>query len=209
MEINPDEAREAAVSRLSEEFSGVFSTETIRRYVLESFEQPSAARLAELTPLFALRFTRERLWALAESEERIPRQATEVLFVCARNAGRSQMAAGLLNKLGDGRVHVRTAGSAPAEQISPAVIEAMGEIGVDLAQEFPKPLTDEFVAAADAVVTMGCGDACPIFEGKHYEDWDLDDPEGKDLAQVRGIRDDLELRVVQLLGMLSPTADRA
>ena len=119
------------------------------------------------------------------------------------------MAAGLLNKLADGEVHVRTAGSDPAEEINPAVIQAMDEVGVDLSHEFPKPLTNEFVAAADAVVTMGCGDACPIYPGKHYEDWELEDPEGKNLEEVRGIRDDLEAKVLRLLGELIPPAGRA
>ena len=109
------------------------------------------------------------------------KEVPEVLFVCVHNAGRSQMAAGLLDQLAEGRVHVRTAGSDPADQINPAAVEAMAEVGVDLSKEFPKPLTDEVVRAADAVITMGCGDACPIYPGKRYEDWELEDPAGKDL----------------------------
>jgi protein-tyrosine-phosphatase len=128
----------------------------------------------------------------------------EVLFVCVHNAGRSQMAAGLLSKLGEGRVHVLTAGSDPAEEINPAAVAAMEEIGVDLSEELPKPLTDEFVRAADVVITMGCGDACPIYPGKRYEDWELEDPAGKDLETVRRIRDEIESRVKVLLNeMLS------
>jgi arsenate reductase len=127
----------------------------------------------------------------------------EVLFVCVHNAGRSQMAAGLLNKLAHGRVHVRTAGSDPAEEINPAVVEAMGEVGVDLSHEFPKALTDEFVRAADVVITMGCGDACPIYPGKRYEDWTLDDPAGQDLETVRRIRDDIRKRVEGLVSQLT------
>jgi arsenate reductase (thioredoxin) len=130
----------------------------------------------------------------------------EVLFVCVHNAGRSQMAAGLLNRRAAGRVHVRSAGSDPADRINPAVVAAMEEIGVDIAQEFPKPLTDEVVRAADAVITMGCGDACPIYPGKRYLDWELDDPEGKSLEQVRPIRDDLDRRVRELLGDLVPAS---
>jgi len=126
----------------------------------------------------------------------------EVLFVCVHNAGRSQMAAGLLDQLAAGRVHVRTAGSDPSNQINPAAVEAMAEVGVDLSKEFPKPLTDEVVRAADAVITMGCGDACPIYPGKRYEDWELEDPEGKDLETVRGIRDEIERRVRELLAEL-------
>ena len=126
-------------------------------------------------------------------------QPTEVQFLCVHNAGRSQMAAGLLQKLGGDSVHVRTAGSDPAERINPAAVEAMEEVGVDLSQEFPKPLTDEFVRAADVVIAMGCGDACPVYPGKRYEDWELDDPAGKDVADVRRIRDDIEVRVNKLL----------
>jgi arsenate reductase (thioredoxin) len=128
----------------------------------------------------------------------------EVLFVCVHNAGRSQMAAGLLNKRAAGRVHVRSAGSDPADRINPAVVTAMEEIGIDITQEFPKPLTDEVVRAADAVVTMGCGDACPVYPGKRYLDWELDDPEGKSVEEVRPIRDDLDRRVQELLGELVP-----
>ena len=126
-----------------------------------------------------------------------------VLFVCVHNAGRSQMAAGLLDQLAEGRVHIRTAGSDPADQINPAVVEAMDDVGVDLSKEFPKPLTDEVVKAADVVITMGCGDACPIYPGKRYEDWELEDPAGKDLETVRRIRDEIAERVRRLLAELT------
>jgi protein-tyrosine-phosphatase len=132
-------------------------------------------------------------------------EVPEVLFVCVHNAGRSQMAAGLLAKLGVGRVHVRTAGSAPAGEINPLAVEAMNEVGVDLSTEFPKPLSDELVRAADVVITMGCGDACPVYPGKRYEDWELDDPAGQDLETVRRIRDEIQLRVEALLGELAPS----
>src|ERR1044072_6406665 len=125
--------------------------------------------------------------------------APEVLFVCVHNAGRSQMAAGLLDQLSRGPVRVRTAGSDPADEINPVAVEAMAEVGVDLSNEFPKPLTDDAVRAADVVITMGCGDACPICPGKRYEDWELDDPAGKDLETVRRIRDEIEERVPSLL----------
>jgi protein-tyrosine-phosphatase len=128
----------------------------------------------------------------------------EVLFVCVHNAGRSQMAAGLLDRYAEGRVRVRSAGSTPAEEVNPAVVEAMNEIGIDLSKEFPKPLTDEFVRAADVVITMGCGDACPFYPGKRYEDWDLTDPAGRSLAEVRQIRDEIDGRVRQLLAELAP-----
>jgi len=127
----------------------------------------------------------------------------EVLFVCVHNAGRSQMAAALLHKRADGRIQVRSAGSDPAERINPAAVEAMEEIGVDLSEEFPKPLTDELVRAADVVITMGCGDACPVYPGKRYEDWQVDDPAGKSLAEVRRIRDEIDRRVKSLVAELS------
>jgi protein-tyrosine-phosphatase len=126
----------------------------------------------------------------------------EVLFVCVHNAGRSQIAAALLDHHAKGRVRVRSAGSDPAGQINRAVVAAMGEWGIDLGKEFPKPLTDEVVQAADAVVTMGCGDACPIYPGKRYLDWELDDPAGKTLEQVRDIRDEIDRRVRALLAEL-------
>jgi protein-tyrosine-phosphatase len=126
----------------------------------------------------------------------------EVLFVCVHNAGRSQMAAGLVKLRGEGRVVVRSAGSDPGEEINPAVVTAMEEVGVDLSEEFPKRLTDEAVRAADVVITMGCGDACPIYPGKRYEDWTLDDPAGRDLDTVRRIRDEIDERVQRLIGEL-------
>ena len=125
-----------------------------------------------------------------------------MLFVCVHNAGRSQMAAGLVKLRSDGRIHVRSAGSDPGETINPAVIEAMDELGVDMSEEFPKPLTDEVVRAADVVITMGCGDACPIFPGKRYEDWVLDDPAEQSLDTVRRIRDELDGRVQRLIAEL-------
>ena len=124
--------------------------------------------------------------------------------MCVHNAGRSQMAAALLDRYANGRVHVRSAGSTPANEINRAVVEAMAELGVDLSQEFPKPLTDEFVNAADVVITMGCGDACPIYPGKRYEDWEVDDPAGQSLAKVRRIRDDIDGRVQRLVESLVP-----
>jgi arsenate reductase (thioredoxin) len=128
----------------------------------------------------------------------------EVLFVCVHNAGRSQIAAGLAKLRSQGRVHVLSAGSAPAEELNPAALQAMAELGVDLSEEFPKPLTNEAVSAADVVITMGCGDACPIYPGKRYEDWELEDPAGKDLETVRRIRDEIDQRVQRLIGELLP-----
>ena len=129
----------------------------------------------------------------------------EVLFVCTHNAGRSQIAAALLDHQAGGRVHVTSAGSQPADQLNPAVVQAMAEIGLDISREFPKPLTDDKVQAADVVITMGCGDACPIYPGKRYLDWDLPDPAGLDLEAVRPIRDEIARRVQQLLAELVTT----
>ena len=132
-----------------------------------------------------------------------------VLFLCVHNAGRSQMAAGWLRHLARGRVTVYSGGSEPASEINPAAIAAMAELGVDITEEFPKPWTDEVVRAADVVVTMGCGDACPFYPGKRYEDWDLADPAGQDVAAVRPIRDEIRARVETLLRSLAANPDRA
>jgi arsenate reductase (thioredoxin) len=130
----------------------------------------------------------------------------EVLFVCVHNAGRSQMAAALLDHYAGGRVHVRSAGSTPANEINPAAVEVLAEIGLDLSGQFPKPLTTDGVRGADVVITMGCGDACPIFPGKRYLDWELDDPAGLSVDQVRPIRDEIERRVRALVDELAPAS---
>src|SRR3954470_697107 len=142
-----------------------------------------------------------------QAEVNAPEHQPEVLVVCKHNAGRSQMAAGLVKLRSQGRIHVRSAGSAPGEEINPAAIAAMAEVGVDLSEEFPKPLTDEVVRAADVVITMGCGDACPIYPGKRYEDWELDDPADQNLETVRRIRDELDARVRRLIEELAPPSD--
>ena len=193
-----------AADALKEEFAGIFSVETIERYIADSLDRLGSSRINVFVPVLAHRFARERLMALARSQDLVSVDQPEVLFVCVHNAGRSQMAAGLLKLRSNGRIHVRSAGSAPGEEINPAVIEAMQEVGVDMSEEFPKPLTDEFVQAADAVITMGCGDACPIFPGKRYEDWELDDPAGQDVAAVRVIRDQIDERVQRLMAELLP-----
>ena len=193
------------VSALSREFDGIFSEETITRFVRESVARWPSPKIRAHIEVLAYRFSRERLRALGQAEGLIVKEHPEVLFVCVHNAGRSQMAAGLLAKHARGKVHVRSAGSTPAEEINPAVVEAMNEVVVDLSQEYPKPLTDEYVQASDVVITMGCGDACPIFPGKRYLDWDLEDPSGKSLGEVRSIRDEIDRRVRQLLDELAPT----
>jgi arsenate reductase len=191
-----------AAEALAEEFAGIYSEETIERYIGDSLDLLGDSRVNVFVPVLAHRFARERLKALAQAEGVITKEQPEVLFVCVHNAGRSQMAAGLVKLRSGGRIHVRSAGSTPASEINPAVVEAMAEVGVDLGDEYPKPLTDDFVKAADVVITMGCGDACPIFPGKRYEDWDLDDPAGHDVAAVRVIRDEIDARVQRLVDEL-------
>ena len=196
---------ERGIDRLRDEVAGSFSPETIERFMVESLEALPAARFKSFVPLLVHRFARERLRALAQVEGKFAKDVPEVLFVCVHNAGRSQMAAALLDHYADGRVHVRSAGSTPADEVNPDVVTAMAELGLDLSQEFPKPMTDEFVRAADVVITMGCGDACPIYPGKRYEDWELDDPAEADLEGVRTIRDELARRVGRLVDELAPT----
>ena len=159
-----------AIRNLAEEFQGIFGLEAVERHVRESLTSLEGSHVNDFVPIFVHRFAREQLRALGQAEGRILKDRPEVLFVCVHNAGRSQMAAALTDHLSGGRIHVRSAGSDPADQINPAVVEAMAELGLDLSQEFPKPLTDEVVRAADAVITMGCGDACPVYPGKRYED---------------------------------------
>jgi protein-tyrosine-phosphatase len=193
-----------AAERLADEFTGIFSRETIARYMAEAQDLLGEARINVFVPVLAHRFTRERLRALAQAEGLLVKEQPEVLFVCVHNAGRSQMAAGLVKLRSEGRIHVRSAGSIPVAEVNPAAVLVMEELGLDMGEEFPKPLTDEVVRAADVVITMGCGDACPIYPGKRYEDWELDDPEGQDLETVRRIRDDIDQRVQRLISELDP-----
>lgn len=177
---------------LSYRFSTYFSAETVAKYVAESYWLlADRAKVTRFLPSLTSQFATDRLTALATANGLVLRGTPEVLFVCVQNAGRSQMAAAILRFLAGERVHVRTAGSAPASIVHPAIIEALDEIGVPLAAEFPKPLTDEVVRAADYVITMGCGDACPIYPGRRYMDWVLEDPVGKSREEIRLIRDDI------------------
>ena len=194
---------EKAADALQDEFAGTFGRETIARYIAESVDLLGNSSVSVFVPVLAHRFARERLKALGQADGLIVKEQPEVLFVCVHNAGRSQMAAGLVTLRSEGRIHVRSAGSAPGESINPLVVEAMAELGIDLSTAFPKPLTDEVVRAADAVITMGCGDACPIYPGKRYEDWALDDPaEAESLESVRVIRDEIDTRVRALVAGL-------
>jgi arsenate reductase (thioredoxin) len=188
---------ETTAAQLSDEFRGVFSPETVRRYVEASYEQigdrPTVG--PNFLPVIVERFARDRLWAVAQSTGVVEKTLPEVLFVCERNAGRSQMAACLAHHLSEGWIAVRSAGSHPDEQIDPVVVAAMAEVGLDVSTEFPKPLTDEVIRAADVVVTLGCGDACPVYPGKRYQDWPVADPAGQPLEVVRRIRYELHHRV--------------
>jgi protein-tyrosine-phosphatase len=157
--------------------------------------------------VFAYRYARDVLRSVARSTGKIKSVRPQILFVCVQNAGRSQMAAAFATALSGGRVDVLSAGSAPAGGIHENVFGAMKDAGIDLAEAFPKPLTDEFVRASDAVITMGCGDTCPIFPGKRYEDWDVQDPAGQTTARVREIRDDIRGRVAKLLDVLGVKTD--
>jgi arsenate reductase (thioredoxin) len=189
-------------ARLHREFVGTFGEETIERLLADSLARLSHARYDTFVPMLAERFTRERLHAAAKVEGLRTTSAPGVLFLCVHNAGRSQMAAGWLQHLAGDRVEVMSGGSAPAEAINPAVASSMHEVGIDIAGQFPKPWTEETLGAADVIVAMGCGDACPVIAGKRYLDWQLDDPAGKSLDAVRPIRDDIERRVRELLGEL-------
>ena len=193
----------AAASRLQREFDGVFAAETIERFLPSSYDDfASRFTVATWLPLFAERFARERLFALARVEGKSSDSRPIVLFLCVHNAGRSQMAMGFFQALAGDRAIAWSGGSEPGSQVNPAAIEAMAELGIDITGAFPKPWTDEIVRAADAVITMGCGDACPIFPGKKYEDWILEDPRGLDIESIRPIRDEIKQRVSDLLVQL-------
>ncbi|MEV5692534.1 arsenate reductase ArsC [Micromonospora globbae] len=202
-------ALHTAATRLAAEFDGTYGTETIERFLHSSYDQfATVASIANYLPLLAERFARQRLRALARVEGHHRDGRPVVLFLCTHNAGRSQMALGFLTHLaGDGAV-AWSGGSEPGIEINPSAVAAMAERGIDISEEFPKPWTDEVVRAADVVVTMGCGDACPVFPGTHYENWVVDDPAGLDLAGVRPIRDEIERRVRRLLDELNVAATR-
>jgi arsenate reductase (thioredoxin) len=203
--LSPDQclALKTAAKNLSKDFAGTFGTETIELFLQTSWDQfADRARFTNFLPLMAERFARQRLTALAKVEGKADDGLPTVLFLCVHNAGRSQMALGWFNRLAGGRAVAWSGGSEPGMEVNPAAIEAMAEVGIDITDEFPKPWTDEIIRAADVVITMGCGDACPIFPGKRYEDWDLDDPAGQPVETVRRIRDDIADRVRTLLAQL-------
>jgi len=207
--IDQQLALRTAALRLGDEFTGIYGTETIERFLHSSYDQfATNSSVSNFLPLLAERFARQRLTALARVEGLRTDNRPVVLFLCVHNAGRSQMALGFFQHLARDRAIGWSGGSEPGIEVNPAAIAAMAERGIDISGKYPKPWTDEVVRAADVVITMGCGDACPIFPGKRYEDWTFDDPAGKAIEQVRPIRDQIERRIRQLLDELNVPVGR-
>lgn len=201
--FEPTSHLQDAANRLRNEFSDLFSVETINRFLAEvRTELESRAQITTWLPIIIERHARDRLRALARLEETMTDHTPAVLFLCVHNAGRSQMAAAWLRHFAGDAVDVFSGGSNPGSDVNPTAVEAMAEVGIDISNESPRPWTDEIVRAADVVVTMGCGDACPVFPGKRYEDWELTDPAGKPIEVVREVRDDIEVRVRGLMASL-------
>jgi len=188
------------IDDLAYSYDGVFSRQTVAAavYAARNLLEPTAT-VSTYLPVLVARQAREQLMSAAQVEGRIAKTVPELLFVCVHNAGRSQMAAALAEHLSAHRVHVRSAGSAPAGEVNPTVITVLQERGIALTTPYPKPLSDSVLRAADVIITMGCGDSCPIFPGKRYEDWDVADPAGQAIEVVREIRDDIQARVTTLL----------
>ncbi len=200
--------RSSAV-RLASEFSGTFNAETIEKFLASSYDEfADRATVVNFLPLLAERFARQRLHALARVEGIASDGRPVVLFLCTHNAGRSQMALGFFaHHAGEAGI-AWSGGSEPGTQVNPAAVAVMAERGIDISAEFPKPWTDEVVRAADTVITMGCGDACPLFPGKRYEDWEVADPDGLSVPEVRPIRDEIERRVLTLIEELGIRSGR-
>jgi len=202
-------ALKTAAKNLGDEFDGTFGVETIDLFLQTSYDQfADRAKITNFLPLMAERFARQRLKALAKVEGKADDGLPTVLFLCVHNAGRSQMALGWFNHLAQDRAVAWSGGSEPAVDVNSSAVKAMAEVGIDITGEYPKPWTDEIVRAADVVITMGCGDACPIFPGKRYEDWALEDPAGQTVDAVRPIRDEIGDRVRKLLDELAVAASR-
>ncbi|MET9490012.1 arsenate reductase ArsC [Nocardia sp. NPDC006630] len=206
--IDQQLALKTAATRLQDEFADTFGIETIEKFLNSSYDQFAArATVLNFLPLLAERFARQRLQALAKVEGKALIGKPTVLFLCTHNAGRSQMALGHFTHLAGDNAVAWSGGSEPGNEINPASITAMAEIGIDIAREYPKPWTEEILRAADVIITMGCGDACPIYPGRRYENWELPDPDGQPLDEVRTIRDQIETRVRALLAELDiPTS---
>jgi arsenate reductase (thioredoxin) len=202
-------ALKSAATRLAREFDTVFGAETIERFLHSSYDRfAGKATVVNFLPLLAERFARQRLQALARVEGLSHDGTPTVLFLCTHNAGRSQMAMGFFQRYAGDAAVAWSGGSEPGDEVNPAAIAAMTERGIDISGEYPKPWTDEVVQAADVVITMGCGDACPVFPGKRYEEWVLTDPHGLEVASVRPVRDEIERRVLALLDQLQVPISR-
>ena len=200
MEPDRDTVTSQLVDDLTYSYQDIFEPAVIEKAVAEAWDLLAPASTIRIyLPILVARQAREQLMATAQAEGRVAKKVPEILFVCVHNAGRSQMAAALTEHLSARRVHVRSAGSAPTGDVLPVAIEALRERGIALGTAYPKPLSDSVVKAADIIVTMGCGDTCPYFPGKRYEDWDVADPAGQPLEVVRDIRDDIQARVTALL----------
>jgi arsenate reductase (thioredoxin) len=205
--IDQQLALNTAARNLTDQFADVFGTETIELFLHTSYDQFAVrSTVPHFLPLIAERFARQRLIALAKVEGKRDDGRPVVLFLCVHNAGRSQMALGFFQHLAGDHAVAWSGGSEPGAEINPSAVAAMAERGINITGEFPKPWTDEIVRAADVVVTMGCGDACPIFPGKRYLNWILDDPAGQTLEDVRPIRDEIERRIRALLTELQVPA---
>ena len=207
--IDQEAAVSTSIARLAREFEGTFGLETVERFLHSSYEELAAtATVPNYLPLLTEKFARQRLRALARVDGAIVDGKPTVLFLCVHNAGRSQMALGFFQRYAGEDAVGWSGGSSPGTRVDPVAIAAMAENGIDISGEYPKPWTDEVVRAADAVISMGCGDACPIFPGKRYEEWALPDPAGWDLEGVRPVRDEIERRVLHLLEELEVPVSR-
>lgn len=194
-----NEIIEHAVQQLSRKYTGKFDESDIVPIVKESYQSFADTKVRTFVAVFTARHADDRLRAMAKNRGLINDAPPSVLFVCVHNAGRSQMAAGWLRHLSRGKIEVYSGGSLPGKALNASAVETMREVGIDIANEFPKPFAVEIVQAANVVITMGCGDTCPIFPGKRYEDWALDDPAGLGVEAVRPIRDDIRRRVEDLI----------
>ncbi|MFI2281347.1 arsenate reductase ArsC [Nocardia beijingensis] len=206
--IDQQLALRTAATRLQREFEGTFGVETIERFLHSSYDQfAGRATVMNFLPLLAERFARQRLNALAKVGGKAHTGKPTVLFLCTHNAGRSQMALGFFTHLAGDNAVAWSGGSEPGNEINPAAVQAMAEVGIDITGEFPKPWTEEILRAADVIITMGCGDACPLYPGRRYEEWNFDDLADLDVAAIRPIREEIETRVRHLLAELDiPTS---
>ena len=203
MDIDRDTLTRQLVEDLSYSYRGVFEPDQIADAVNGAWELLAVrSTVRTFLPILVARQAREQLMATAQAQGVVAKTVPELLFVCVHNAGRSQMAAALAEHLSARRVHVRSAGSAPTGEINPVVVQVLQERGIALGTAYPKPLSDSVVRAADVIITMGCGDSCPYFPGKRYEDWEVPDPAGQRVEVVREIRDDIQARVTTLLSQI-------